>query len=157
MSNIRLKASDGEIFSPNVNFSALSVTIQNLVDCFTDENVVIPLPNVNSSVLSLILKWSSSLAQNMDTQASHSSLWVKKFSKLKMETLLGLVAAANYLHIKDLIDITTKSVANAINNKPPEVLRRDLGYPSKLAATHMEKHKEEEQIKMENKWWIDEN
>jgi S-phase kinase-associated protein 1 len=70
---------------------------------------------------------------------------VREFSNQK---LFELIQAANYLNIKDLLDITCQRVADMIRGKTPEELR-------KLFNIDIEKEftpEEAEEVKREGLW-----
>ena len=87
-----------------------------------DEDEVIPLPNVNSSILQRVIQWASYHKddpraveddENKEKRTDISS-WDADFLKVDQGTLFELILAANYLDIKGLLDGTCKTVANMI-------------------------------------------
>ena len=57
-----------------------------------------------------------------------------------------LIQAANFLEIKDLLDLTCKTVANMIKGKSPEEIRVTFNIKNDFTP------EEEEQVRKENEW-----
>eukprot|EP00008_Paramoeba_atlantica_P004964 CAMPEP_0201477350 /NCGR_PEP_ID=MMETSP0151_2-20130828/2383_1 /ASSEMBLY_ACC=CAM_ASM_000257 /TAXON_ID=200890 /ORGANISM="Paramoeba atlantica, Strain 621/1 / CCAP 1560/9" /LENGTH=199 /DNA_ID=CAMNT_0047858031 /DNA_START=56 /DNA_END=655 /DNA_ORIENTATION=- len=64
----------------------------------------------------------------------------------KHGTLLAVLSAANYLHIQDLIDLTSASVASMIRGKSVEEIRTLFGIKNDFTP------EEEARIREENAW-----
>ena len=54
--------------------------------------------------------------------------------------------AANYLNIKELLDLTCQTVADMIKNKTPEEIRRIFNIVNDFTP------EEEEEVRKENQW-----
>jgi len=50
--------------------------------------------------------------------------WDLNFCKVDQPVLFEMILAANYLDIKELLDLTCKTVANMIKGKTPEEIRK---------------------------------
>ena len=75
--------------------------------------------------------------------------WDKKFCDVDQSTLFELILAANYLDIKDLLDVTCTSVANMLKGKTPDEIRSMFNIKNDFTP------EEEEQIRKENEWCMD--
>mgnify|MGYP003307009778 CR=1 FL=1 len=64
-------------------------------------------------------------------------------------TLFELILAANYLNIKELLDLTCLTVANMIKGKTPEEIRKTFNIVNDFTP------EEEEQVRRENQWAFD--
>ena len=63
------------------------------------------------------------------------------------DTLFSLILAANYLDIKELLDLTCKTVADYIKQcKTPEEIRRRFNIANDFTK------EEEEEVARENEW-----
>ena len=82
-----------------------------------------------------------------DNETPNISEWDETFiTALDQETLLGVVLAANFLDIKDLLDIGCIAIGNMIKGKNVEQLRDQFNIVNDFTP------EEEEQIRRENAW-----
>lgn len=72
--------------------------------------------------------------------------WDQKFMQVDQEMLFEIILAANYLDIKQLLDVGCKTVANMIKGKSPEEIRKTFNIQNDFTP------EEEEQIRRENEW-----
>ena len=121
-----------------------------------DENEeAIPLPNVKATILKKVIEWCTHHKddspppeedENREKVTDDISAWDMEFLKVDQGTLFELILAANYLHIKGLLDVTCKTVANMIKAKTPEEIRRNYNIKNEFTLT------EEEQERKEKEW-----
>ncbi|KAK0582361.1 hypothetical protein LWI29_024689 [Acer saccharum] len=137
-----LRSSDGETFEVEETVALQSQTIRQVFgdDC---ANKDIPLHNVSSSVLSKVIEYCKKHVDSGDDD--DITAWDADFVKVDHATLFDLILAANYLHIKGLLDLTCQAVADMIKGKTPEEIRRTF----KLRDFTPE---EEEEVRRENQW-----
>ena len=102
---IKLKSAEGDVFSVNSEIMYQSCTIRTMIsdlDFKSNENMVIPLPKINTSILEKVVQW-------CDYCASINKTETKMFLDLDfldLSTLQKLFNAAKYLDIQSLIDTT---------------------------------------------------
>jgi len=58
----------------------------------------------------------------------------------------GFVQAANYLDIKNMLDLTCQSVANIMRGMTPEEIRKTFNIKNDFSG------EEEEEVRHENQW-----
>ncbi|EDW85629.1 uncharacterized protein Dwil_GK23055 [Drosophila willistoni] len=130
---VKLQSSDGEIFETDDRAAKCSGTIKTLLkDCQLEdaESQIIPLPNVNSMILTKILLWvnhhkdDEPVDDNEEDRTYSISQWDAEFLQVDQGTLFELIMAANYLDIRGLMEVTCKTVANMITGRTPEEIRR---------------------------------
>ncbi|XP_031637676.1 S-phase kinase-associated protein 1-like [Contarinia nasturtii] len=154
MSNIKLKSSDGEIIDADIEVAKSSAIIKSMLDVCGDEDseTVIPLPNVSSNIIRLVLEW---VAHHRDepiqiTESGDKEKpipeWDANFLKIDQDQLFELIMAANFLQIKELLYVSSKTVANMMKGKSPEEIRLIFGIESELSP------EEEKKVQQENEW-----
>ncbi|TVT97411.1 hypothetical protein EJB05_57346, partial [Eragrostis curvula] len=158
---ITLHSSDGEQFEIEQEVAMQSQTIRHMIedDC-TDNGV--PLPNVDSKILSRVIEYcnkhAEAAAKTDDGAAAAAAsstgsgdnkelkAWDAEFVKVDQATLFDLILAANYLNIKDLLDLTCQTVADMMKGKTPEEIRTIFNIKNDFTK------EEEEEIRKENAW-----
>ncbi|CAL1375903.1 unnamed protein product [Linum trigynum] len=145
---ITLKSSDGESFEVEEAVAMQSQTIKHMIEdgCAGD---VIPIPNVTGAILAKVLEFCKKHQQHApDRQSDADELkkWDASFANVGPDTLYHLLLAANYLNIKDLLDLTCQTVADIIKGKKPEEIRKYFNIKNDFTK------EEEEEIRRENQW-----
>jgi len=154
-----LVSQEGDEFKVTEQVAKRSETIKNLIeDDIVGEDSKIPLPNVTTKILAKVVeycKWHdenptvvSEDNKDEDEPVRTDDIigWDLDFCKVDQPTLFELVLAANYLDIKDLLDLTCKTIANMIKGKTPEEIRKTFNIKNDFTP------EEEEQIRKENEW-----
>jgi S-phase kinase-associated protein 1 len=72
----------------------------------------------------------------------------REFMNVDQGTLFELILAANYLDMKNLLDLGCKTVANMIKGKSVEEIRKTFNIVNDFTP------EEEEQIRKENEWYV---
>ncbi|XP_030937838.1 SKP1-like protein 1A isoform X2 [Quercus lobata] len=154
---ITLRSSDGEAFEVEEKVATESQTIKHMIE---DDYSEIPLPNVTSNILTLVIEYCKKHVEAADPvpETSNSSLtekthddpltaaWDAEFVKVDQSTLFDLIVAANYLNIKGLLDLTCKTVANMMKGKTPQEIRDTFHIKNDYTP------EEEEEVRRENQW-----
>ena len=154
---VTLQSQDGQTFTVSVTVAKMSETVKNLIDDIGVTDVAIPLPNVTSKILEKVLVYCNYHIEHptpvaegddkTDEKRTDNILpWDKEFCEVDQATLFELILAANYLDIKDLLDLTCKTVANMIKGKTPEEIRKTFNIKNDFTP------EEEEQVRKENEW-----
>ncbi|KAH0745373.1 hypothetical protein KY285_007030 [Solanum tuberosum] len=139
-----LKSSDGDEFEIEESVAVQSGTIKNMVD---DDYTLIPLPNVNTQKLILIIEYMNKHAEKTDSNEEEIKEFDKEFLKDKnYQNMFELVVAANYLHISDLINLLCQTIADRIKNKSVKAIREIFGIINDYTP------EEEERVREEHKW-----
>lgn len=147
---IILKSSDGETFEVEETVALQSQTIRHMVEDDCADNVI-PLPNVTGRILSMVIEYckkhveaaAAAAAAGGDNDVKN---WDRDFVKVDQETLFDLLLAANYLNIKDLLELTCQATADMIKDKSPEEVRRIFHINNDFTP------QEEQEIRRENQW-----
>ncbi|KFZ00624.1 hypothetical protein V500_00982 [Pseudogymnoascus sp. VKM F-4518 (FW-2643)] len=113
------------------------------LDPSTDEAV--PIPEVTGDVLKKVIEWCEHHKDdplpevNPDYRRMIADIeyWDQKFLQVDEKMFFDIIMASNYLDIKPLLDVCCKTVANMIQGKSPEEIRRTLNIPDDLPADHL--------------------
>ncbi|CAN6485257.1 unnamed protein product [Victoria cruziana] len=147
---VTLKSSDGEVFEVEEAVAKESQTISHMIeDGCADSGI--PLPNVTSKILAKVIEYCK---KHVDAQKSADDkiqeeeikAWDAEFVKVDQATLFDLILAANYLNIKNLLDLTCQTVADMIKGKTPEEIRKTFNIKNDFTP------EEEEEVRRENQW-----
>ncbi|SPT20894.1 unnamed protein product [Triticum aestivum] len=140
---ITLKSSDGEEFQVEVAVAMESQTIRHMIEDDCADNGI-PLPNVDSKILSKVIEYCKKHAAAAPAEDLKS--FDAEFVKVDQATLFDLILAANYLNIKGLLDLTCQTVADMIKGKTPEEIRKTFNIKNDFTP------EEEAEIRRENQW-----
>ncbi|CAI0547362.1 unnamed protein product [Linum tenue] len=142
-----------------------SQTIKHMIEDDCADNGI-PLPNVTAKILAMVIEYCKNHHGSPDGAAEyckkhHDSpkpdyagavedeamkTWDKKFVKVDQDTLFDLILAANYLNIKELLDLTCKTVADMMSGKTPEEIRKIFNIKNDYTP------EEEAEVRRENQW-----
>ncbi|KAJ5115611.1 hypothetical protein N7526_011492 [Penicillium atrosanguineum] len=131
-----------------------SVLIKDMLNYIGDTDEAIPIPNVNKRVLDKVITWCRHhYEHDRTTQEKRDSPedtdvdnWDREFMRVDQELLFGIILAANYLNIEQLLDIGCKTVANMIKGKTAQEIRKIFNIQNDFTPG------EEDQIRRENAW-----
>ncbi|XP_073278612.1 SKP1-like protein 1A [Primulina huaijiensis] len=156
---IVLKSWEGDTFEVEELVAMESQTIRNIIedDC---ADAFIPLPNVTSKILTKVIEYckrhvqaesEADVADGVTMAADKLPDDVLKkfdteFVDVDQDTLFDLILAANYLNIRNLLDLTCQTVADMIKGKSPEEVRKLFNIINDYTP------EEEEEVRKENAW-----
>ncbi|KAJ8752532.1 hypothetical protein K2173_004820 [Erythroxylum novogranatense] len=150
---ISLKTADGEIFRVEstvaMEFGAVKAFYEDNETESWEDNLVVPLPNADAEPLSHVIEYCSKQVQyrqEMKSDAERdafSSDFVKSRSN---EELKEMIMVANYLNVKDLLELLNQAVADRIENKSVEYVRSFFGIQNDFTP------EEEARLRQENEW-----
>ncbi|KAJ3044175.1 E3 ubiquitin ligase complex SCF subunit scon-3 [Rhizophlyctis rosea] len=156
---VKLRANDGQEFKVDKEVACQSVLIKNMIDDVGEaDEQPIPLANVSGPILDKVVKYAehhkgeTPPTQDEDLKPKSSEdidEWDKEFMNVDQGTLFELILAANYLDMKNLLDVGCKTVANMIKGKSVEEIRKTFNIVNDFTP------EEEEQIRKENEWCED--
>ncbi|KAM3194022.1 hypothetical protein ACQJBY_070587 [Aegilops geniculata] len=162
---VTLKSSDGQEFDIEEAVAMESQTICHMIEDDCVDNGI-PLPNVNSKILSKVIEYckkhvqaspkpaysgavadaNSSTSTAAAVPAEDLKSFDAEFVKVDQATLFDLILAANYLNIKGLLDLTCQTVADMIKDKTPEEIRTIFNIKNDFTP------EEEAEVRRENQW-----
>jgi S-phase kinase-associated protein 1 len=149
---VKLKSSDDEMFEVEEAVAFESQAVKNMIED-TGMDHPIPLPNVSSKILAKVIEYCKYHVDNQKagddkpaTSEDEIKAWDLDFVKVDQATLFDLILAANYLNIKNLLDLTCQTVADMIKGKTPEEIRKTFNIKNDFTP------EEEEEVRRENQW-----
>ncbi|KAJ4752263.1 SKP1-like protein 1B [Rhynchospora pubera] len=165
---ITLMSSDGEEFMVTEKVARECTTIRNMLE---DDCVItnIPLPNVTSDILSMVIEYCKEHVATAEKAAAETAEkgsssapaaakankdleeWDKAFMNVDVYTLCDLILAANYLNVSGLLDLAIQTAANLIKGKSPEQIRKTFHIQNDLSL------EEEEKIRSQTPWAFEES
>ncbi|KEG07925.1 S-phase kinase-associated protein [Trypanosoma grayi] len=155
---------------PPVEFKVLreaammSGLVKDMLEDQGDVEPIIPIPNVSGRTLRLVIEYMEHHYQNRADPIDKPlktdikgliSTWdcdflythlVKDRDEKQHEVLIDVIMAANFLNVKDLLDLTCACVASMIRGKSAEQIRALFNIESDFTQ------EEEEKIREENRW-----
>ena len=154
---VYLSPSDSKIpVKVPIEVAAMSNTIKNMIEDLGQSDVPIPLHNVNSNILGKVITFCEHYLENPEsnTQSNNPSenksyeftSWEKNYFDIDQAVLFEVILAANYLDIKSLLDKSCKTVAQLIEGKTPEEIRKAFNIKNDFTP------EEEEKVRKENEW-----
>ncbi|KAJ8439804.1 hypothetical protein Cgig2_029064 [Carnegiea gigantea] len=142
---VMLKSNDGQTFEVAKEAASMSETISQMIE--DDVGDEIPLPLVSGEILAKIIEYCNKHTETeteieSDTKGKEKAdgdeapkitsnskknplkEWDKEFINMDIGQLFELAKAANYLNIKDLLDLTCQAIADHIQDKSVEEVRK---------------------------------
>jgi len=116
------------------------------------EGQAIPLPNVSGVILDLVIKYATHHRDDPPPPTEDETRpktsddindWDRDFMRVDQGILFELILAANYLDMKNLLDLGCKTVANMIKGKSVDEIRKTFNIVNDFTP------EEEEQIRKE--------
>ncbi|KAL4205147.1 hypothetical protein AMTRI_Chr01g113150 [Amborella trichopoda] len=99
-------------------------TIKNMMeDGCTPGEKGIPLPNVSSKILSKVIEYLNNHNGELEL-----TKWDKEFLKVDMKIVFDITMAANYLNVKNLLDVVCSTIENHIENLSLEEILQNYLY-----------------------------
>ncbi|XP_015058059.1 SKP1-like protein 11 [Solanum pennellii] len=139
-----LKSSDGDEFEIEESIAVQSGTIKNMIE---DDYTLIPLPNVNTQKLIVIIEYMKKHGEKTDSNEEEIKDFDKEFLKDKRyNDMFELILAANYLHIVDLMNLLCQTIADRVKHKSVIAIRQIFGITNDFTP------EEEEKIREDHKW-----
>lgn len=151
---ITLKSSDNELFEVEEAVAMKFCTVKQYFEGEKDNDVaargsttVIPLPNVQSAVLATLISYGKKLPQineEEETKKKERKQYEQELIKnLKPGELVDLISAANYLDFKEGLEFFNQALADHIQNKSVEYVRKFFGIKGDYEPHEEEKYREE--------------
>ena len=155
---ITLVSSDGEKVEISSKAVQRSVLVKGIIEDYPDDAEV-PLNNVKSNILKKIKEYLDHY-ENEDPKDIERPLpsqnfkecvdeWDFKYIDCELDLIFELILGANYMDIKNLLELASAKVASIIKGKNTEEIRKTFNIQNDFTP------EEEQQIREENQWCLD--
>lgn len=157
---LKLTSRSGDEFIISRQSASLSGLLKETFEMDSDDEVEIPLPNVDTAILAKVIEFMNYHVEhpmpeiekplrsaNMDEVMAET--WYAEFAKALIphqEKLFELILASNYMEVTPLLNLTTATVASMIKGKTPEEIRKTFNIVNDFTP------EEEARVREENKW-----
>lgn len=145
---VTLISADQQRFDVPMAVATQSLTIKSMVEEIGGDDPV-PVPNVNGAVLARVIEFCTfhtiPRAENDDARKQFDTEYTAGL-KADHGMLFDLILAANYLNIKQLLDLVCSTVAGMIRGKTTEQIRETFAIANDFTP------EEEERVRQENQW-----
>lgn len=99
----------------------------------------IPISNVTGPVLEKVIAWleyhQNDPLDKDDHKEFKASDWDKKFIDVEQHTLFEIILAANYLNIRNLLDLGCQTVAKLMEGKSNDELHQMFDFKDEVMTT----------------------
>lgn len=126
---IKIVTSDNKIFEVEKNVIFQSNLIKNMISDLDISEQSIPIHNIESEIMQKVIEYAEHHKDDEIKQEQEPDEWDKKFLNIDNETVIKIILAANYLDMKNLLDLGCQTVADFIQNKPIEEITKILNLP----------------------------
>lgn len=135
---ITLISMEGDRISLQKNQIQHSHLLQTLVAGNPNDHLEIPLRHIRHVTLDRVVKWMKHHDQSNPPKDIEKPLrsaflyqlvdqWDSDLVELSLDQLFELLMAANYMHVKALVELVSAKIAIVFKGKNPEQLRKALG------------------------------
>ncbi|KAI3977553.1 hypothetical protein MKX01_000466 [Papaver californicum] len=151
---VTLRSSEDKEFVVEEAVALQSETIKHMIEDDCADNGI-PIPNVTSKILDKVLEYCKKhvveIPKGGDGKVEDQELqnWDAEFVKVDQATLFKIILAADYLDIKNLLDLTCQAVADMIKGKTAAEICRMFNVKNGFTP------EVEEEIRKENQWAFD--
>ncbi|KAJ0967013.1 hypothetical protein J5N97_023930 [Dioscorea zingiberensis] len=141
---IKIQSSDGQEFEVEQPAAEMSRLIKQVLEAGDNSEDTIKVPEVKGEVLSKVLEYCKKHAESNNSK--ELKVWDKSFVDVNLPTLYNLIAASDFLRVKDLQILTCSRVANIIKGKSVDDIRTTFNISNDLSP------EEEADVRKENQW-----
>jgi S-phase kinase-associated protein 1 len=156
---IKLKSEDGKIFHMLESHVRMCGTLKNILDDIDEDiqedetgEIVVP---ISSNILKMIIDFCSKYEyipikdieqEELELRINPLEGWKKDFVSVPIEQLFEMIKAANFIDLKQMLNICCKSIADKIKGKTPKEMKQIFGIEGDFTQ------EEKERVLRENPW-----
>ncbi|KAL7306974.1 hypothetical protein TKK_0000726 [Trichogramma kaykai] len=129
---LHLQSCDKVVFDVELAIAKRSIMLKTMIESLGEDELdeVLPLPDIKSHILEKVIEFATHHKndpmpkEDGTNERTRMTEWDQKFLEVDINTLFGLTLAANYLDMKDLLDLSTQAIGlGYYAGKSPDVLR----------------------------------
>jgi S-phase kinase-associated protein 1 len=137
---VKLLSSDGHIYEVDEVVASHSLMLRNM---FEDTGIteVIPLLNISGRILAKVIEFCKCRVEGMSEDLILQ--FDKDFVDVDKDTLFNIIAAADYLCMEDLMDLTCKAAAHLIKGMSLNSIRKIFNIENDLTPEEEEEYRSE--------------
>ncbi|CAK7327935.1 unnamed protein product [Dovyalis caffra] len=147
---VLLRTSDNEIFEVEESIAMEFGTVKSFLEDSPSSTNTVPLPNVSAQELPSVIEFCREhikMRANADDDEEKKKRYNEGFVKEKsIGELAELLLVSNYLEIKNLLEVLNQAVADRIENKSVEYVRKFFGVENDYTP------EEEAKLRQEYAW-----
>ena len=154
INKVTLISSDNEKYEISSKAAKRSTVISNVLESYPEDSEI-PIPNVTSKILKVIIEYLNHY-ENEEPSIIEKPLknnfrecvneWDYDFVNKDKDTIFEIILGANYMDIKPLLEVTCAKIASMINGKTTEEIREIFDIENDFSP------EEEKQIQEEDKY-----
>ncbi|XP_014231511.1 S-phase kinase-associated protein 1-like [Trichogramma pretiosum] len=115
---LHLQSSDGVVFDVELAIAKRSMMIRTMIESLGEDSLdeVLPLTKIKSDTLKKVIEFATHhkndpMPKEYGTdERTRMTEWDRTFLEVDLGTLFSLARAANYLDMKDLLDLVTQAI-----------------------------------------------
>ena len=133
---VKLVSADGIEYDVEKDIAEMSSTIKDMISEI-GIGAPVPVSSVKAKTLTKVIEWATYHKAHPEPAVSEADRyrtdnigdWDKTFMQVDLDLLFMLMMAANYLDIRNLLDLVCKTMANMIKGRTPEEVRTTFTIP----------------------------
>ncbi|KAI5658883.1 hypothetical protein M9H77_27676 [Catharanthus roseus] len=141
---LTLKSNDGDEFTVKESIAIQSVMIKNMVEDGCSSGTI-PVNNLDGKILALVVEYMNNQGDPMVSKKDKEK-FISEFIKREDEILFGLLLAAHYLEIKEMISLFSQTIADKIKEMRVVECRKYFDIENDFTP------EEEDAIRKEDEW-----
>lgn len=145
METIKIKTKDDNVFTIDKKVGFRSILIKNMyADLDVTDDVILPINSIDDKTFTKIIEFCNHYKDDnsevKDFDPKDLTEWDQEFTDIPIAELKELVIAANFLDIKDLVNVCCKTYANHLKGKSVQECREILEIPEPVSEVAEQEH-----------------
>jgi S-phase kinase-associated protein 1 len=143
---VTLETSDGKQYKLQENVICQSHLIKNMLDDLEITHDIIPLPNITSSIMDIIVRYGEIHKDGTEDSAEKD----EELINVSHQVLFEIVLAANYLDLPGLLSLGCNRIAEMLKTMSIDQVQQDWNVPQENWYTPQERILIDQELKWAN-------